>query len=119
MGAGLAGLSCTKYLEDNNITPVIFKKRHRVGERFPNMEAIIQLVHRPFKDPLLHINKTYNDCLTLRKYANTMDNEDFDKLVSFLNLPKVSNILSNTNIPAISMAAKAIRSTNFMRNNKN
>ncbi len=60
MGAGLAGLSCAKYLEDNNITPIIFEKRHRVGERFPNMEAIIQLVHRPFKDPLVYINKNYN-----------------------------------------------------------
>ncbi|HRS22041.1 MAG TPA: NAD(P)-binding protein, partial [Clostridia bacterium] len=60
MGAGLSGLSCAKYLEDHNIEPVIFEKRERVGERFPNMEAIIQMVHRPLKDPLIYINKKYN-----------------------------------------------------------
>jgi flavin-dependent dehydrogenase len=60
LGAGLSGLSCAKYLEDNNIEPVIFEKRERVGERFPNMEAIIQLVHRPLKDPVIYINKKYN-----------------------------------------------------------
>ncbi len=59
MGAGLSGLSCAKYLENNGIEPVIFEKRERVGERFPNMEVVVQLVHRPFKDPLVYINKRY------------------------------------------------------------
>lgn len=59
LGAGLSGLSCAKYLEDHNIEPVIFEKRHRVGERFPNMEAVMQLMHRPFKDPLIYLNKKY------------------------------------------------------------
>ncbi|MFZ5987541.1 MAG: NAD(P)-binding protein [Bacillota bacterium] len=60
LGAGLSGLACAKYLEDNNVVPVIFEKRHRVGERFPNMEAVIQLVHRPIRDPLIYVNKKYN-----------------------------------------------------------
>lgn len=59
LGAGLAGLACAKHLEDNNIEPVVFEKRHRVGERFPNMEAIMQLMYRPIKDPLIYMNKKY------------------------------------------------------------
>lgn len=59
LGAGLSGLACAKYLEANNIEPVIFERRHKVGERFPNMEAIMQLMHRPIKDPVLYINKKY------------------------------------------------------------
>ncbi len=60
LGAGLSGLSCAKYLEDNNIVPEIFEKRERVGERFPNMEAVMQIVHRPIKDPVIYLNKRYN-----------------------------------------------------------
>lgn len=59
LGAGLSGLACAKYLEDNNVEPVIFEKHHRVGERFPNMEAIMQLIYRPIKDPVIYINKKY------------------------------------------------------------
>ncbi len=59
LGAGLSGLACAKYLEDNNIKPDIFEKRHRVGERFTNMEAVIQMMYRPMKDPLVYINKKY------------------------------------------------------------
>jgi len=59
LGAGLSGLSCAKHLEDNNIKPVIFERRHRVGERFPNMEAVMQLMHRPIIDPVVYVNKKY------------------------------------------------------------
>lgn len=57
MGAGLAGLSCAKVLEQNGIQPDIFEKRHRVGERFANMEAILHAVHRPYADSLGWINR--------------------------------------------------------------
>lgn len=60
LGAGLSGLACAKYLEDNNIEPVIYERRHRVGERFPNMEAVMQLMYRPIKDPVIYLNKKYN-----------------------------------------------------------
>jgi flavin-dependent dehydrogenase len=56
MGAGFAGLACAIHLEQNGIYPDIFEKRHRVGERFPNMEAIMHLMHRPIKDSLVYIN---------------------------------------------------------------
>jgi digeranylgeranylglycerophospholipid reductase len=73
LGAGLAGLSCAKYLEDNNIKPVIFEKRHRVGERFPNMEVIMQPVHRQFKDPLIYINKKYRLSLVPAGVIHTLE----------------------------------------------
>lgn len=73
LGAGLSGLACAKYLEDHNITPVIFEKRHRVGERFPNMEAIMQLMYRPLKDPLLYINKKYRLNLVPAGVTHTLE----------------------------------------------
>lgn len=73
MGAGLSGLSCAKYLEDHGVTPQIFEKRHRVGERFPNMESVIQLVHRPFRDPLVYINKEYGMNLKPTALTHTIE----------------------------------------------
>ncbi len=73
LGAGLSGLSCAKYLENNNIEPEIFEKRERVGERFPNMEAVIQLVHRPIKDPVIYINKRYNINLVPAGLVHTIE----------------------------------------------
>jgi flavin-dependent dehydrogenase len=60
LGAGFAGLACARHLEQNGIYPDIFEKRHRVGERFPNMEAIMHLMHRPIKDSLVYINSLLN-----------------------------------------------------------
>ncbi|MCX7921518.1 MAG: NAD(P)-binding protein [Clostridia bacterium] len=59
MGAGLSGLACAKYLEDHGVSPVIFERRHRVGERFPNMEAVMQIMHRPMQDPFVYMSKKY------------------------------------------------------------
>ncbi len=59
LGAGLAGLSCAKYLENNGLYPTIFERRHKVGERFPNMEVISQALYRPIKDPVVFINKKF------------------------------------------------------------
>ncbi|MHB1393946.1 MAG: NAD(P)/FAD-dependent oxidoreductase [Clostridia bacterium] len=73
LGAGLSGLSCAKYLEDNNIEPFIFEKRERVGERFPNMEAVMQLVHRPIKDPVIYLNKKYNMNLMPAGLVHTLE----------------------------------------------
>lgn len=59
LGAGLAGLCCAHELERHGVQPDIFELRHRVGERFPNMEAIVHLVHRPLRDGLLHFAREY------------------------------------------------------------
>lgn len=73
MGAGLSGLACAKYLEDHGISPTIFEKRHKVGERFPNMEAIVQLMYRPIKDPLVYLNKKYNINLVPAGIMHTLE----------------------------------------------
>lgn len=51
LGAGLAGLACVFELERLGVDPVVFEKRHRVGERFPNVEIMPRaLHHRPRHD---------------------------------------------------------------------
>ena len=50
MGAGLSGLACAITLEKHDITPTIFEKRSRVGDRFVNGEAFLPLLNRPIND---------------------------------------------------------------------
>lgn len=58
LGAGLAGLACAYELERLGIRPVIFEKRHRVGERFPNVEIMPQILHhRPSRDIFLELRQ--------------------------------------------------------------
>lgn len=44
MGAGMSGLCCAITLERYGITPTIFEKRSRVGDRFINAEAKLKLI---------------------------------------------------------------------------
>ena len=60
-------------------------------------------------------NKHYDNSLILREYANTMDNDKFDKLISLLNLPLFSNLAANTNLPVLGIAAKAVQFMNFIK----
>lgn len=48
MGAGISGLACTLELERLGAAVTVFEKRHRVGERFPNMEAFLSIIDRAF-----------------------------------------------------------------------
>ncbi|MGB4302326.1 MAG: NAD(P)-binding protein, partial [Syntrophomonadaceae bacterium] len=73
LGAGFAGLACARHLEQNGIYPDIFEKRHRVGERFPNMEAIMHLMHRPIKDSLVYINDLLNVDLQPAAVVHTVE----------------------------------------------
>jgi hypothetical protein len=63
-------------------------------------------------------NKHYDNSLKLREYANTMDNDKFDKLVSLLNLPLISNLAANTNLPVLGIAAKAVQLRNVIKKNR-
>ncbi|MFZ5989629.1 MAG: FAD-dependent oxidoreductase [Bacillota bacterium] len=73
LGAGLAGLSCAIYLENNGIHPTIFERRHKVGERFPNMEAVMQLIYRPIKDPIIFINKKFGFNIMPNAITHTLE----------------------------------------------
>lgn len=50
MGAGLAGLACAHELRRYGIEPTIFEIRHRIGERFPNVETLAGMIQRPHND---------------------------------------------------------------------
>ncbi|WP_042356821.1 NAD(P)/FAD-dependent oxidoreductase [Bacillus rubiinfantis] len=50
MGAGLSGLACAITLEKNGITPKIFEKRSKVGDRFINGEVFLDIFSRPVHD---------------------------------------------------------------------
>lgn len=60
MGAGLSGLCCALTLERYGITPTIFEKRNRVGDRFVNGEAMFSILNRPTKDSLPEISEKYH-----------------------------------------------------------
>lgn len=58
LGAGLAGLACAHELERLGVIPDIYEKRHRVGERFPNVEVMPQFLHHnPGQDILRHFRR--------------------------------------------------------------
>ncbi|MBN3376534.1 hypothetical protein CF087_22175 [Clostridium botulinum] len=60
MGAGISGLSCAIILEQYGITPTIFEKRNRVGDRFINGEAMFNILNKPVKDCIHYIAENYH-----------------------------------------------------------
>ncbi|EPY6467933.1 NAD(P)/FAD-dependent oxidoreductase [Clostridium sporogenes] len=60
MGAGISGLSCAITLEQYGITPTIFEKRNRVGDRFINGEAMFNILNKPVKDSIHYIAENYH-----------------------------------------------------------
>ncbi len=61
MGAGVAGLACALELERHDIYPDIFEAGKQVGSRgFNHALGWINLMYRPVKDPMLHLEKKYN-----------------------------------------------------------
>jgi flavin-dependent dehydrogenase len=59
MGAGLSGLACAITLEKNGITPTIFEKRSRVGDRFVNGEVLLSIFLRPIHDCIETLSEKY------------------------------------------------------------
>lgn len=51
MGAGLSGLACAITLEQHGLEPVIFEKRSRPGDRFPNGEVMMPMLSNPILNP--------------------------------------------------------------------
>jgi len=60
MGAGLSGLCCAITLERHGITPIIFEKRNRVGDRLVNAEAMFSILNRPCKDWVPYIAEEHH-----------------------------------------------------------
>jgi flavin-dependent dehydrogenase len=59
MGAGLSGLACAITLEKNGITPTIFEKKDKVGDRFVNGEALLDIFTRPVQDCIASLSDDY------------------------------------------------------------
>lgn len=59
MGAGLSGLACAITLEKNGITPTIFEKGNKVGDRFVNGETLLDIFTRPVQDGIASLSDEY------------------------------------------------------------
>jgi flavin-dependent dehydrogenase len=59
MGAGLSGLACAITLEKNGITPTIFEKRNKVGDRFVNGEVLLDIFTRPVQDCIASLSDEF------------------------------------------------------------
>lgn len=60
IGAGLAGLACCHELERHGVDVEIFEIKDKVGESFPIVGALLNVIHRPIKDPLISLADNYN-----------------------------------------------------------
>lgn len=77
MGAGLSGLACAITLEKNGITPTIFEKRSRVGDRFVNGETLLNIFVRPVHDCIASLSDQYG--IYLRPTSNIQKMELISK----------------------------------------
>jgi len=59
MGAGLSGLTCAIMLEKYGVSPTIFEKRNKIGDRFVNAEALLPVLNRPINDDIAYLADTY------------------------------------------------------------
>lgn len=59
IGAGISGLACAHELERLGIQAEIFECKSKVGELFPHVAALLQIINRPVKDPLKFIKERY------------------------------------------------------------
>jgi flavin-dependent dehydrogenase len=59
MGAGLSGLACAITLEKYGISPTIFEKRSKVGDRFVNGEVLLDIFTRPVHDCIASLSDQY------------------------------------------------------------
>ncbi|UJF32528.1 NAD(P)-binding protein [Paenibacillus hexagrammi] len=59
MGAGLSGLACAITLEKHGITPSIFEKRSKIGDRFVNGEILLNIFTRPVHDGIASLSEKH------------------------------------------------------------
>lgn len=77
MGAGLSGLACAITLEKHGITPTIFEKRGKVGDRFVNGEVLLSIFSRPVHDCIASLSEDYG--IYLKPSSNIQKMELFSK----------------------------------------
>lgn len=77
MGAGLSGLACAMTLEKHGITPTLFEKRSRVGDRFVNGEVLLSILTRPVHDCIAALSEKYG--IYLQPTSNLQKMQIFSK----------------------------------------
>ncbi|WP_117170289.1 NAD(P)/FAD-dependent oxidoreductase [Paraliobacillus sediminis] len=77
MGAGLSGLACAITLEKNGVTPTIYEKRSKVGDRFVNGEVLLSIFSRPVHDSIASLSEEYG--IFLKPTSNIQKMEIFSK----------------------------------------
>ena len=64
IGAGLAGLSCAHELEKHGISPIIYERNSYIGEQYPHVGAILNVLARPIGEPMKYFNNKLGIDLT-------------------------------------------------------
>lgn len=59
MGAGLAGLSCTALLEQYGLFPDVYEAQYKIAARFPNTEAIMNVLDFPVQASFTYLENKY------------------------------------------------------------
>ncbi len=77
MGAGLSGLACAITLEKNGITPTIYEKRSKVGDRFVNGEILLSILIRPVYDSIATLSEEFG--IYLKPTSNIQEMVLFSK----------------------------------------
>ncbi|MEG6523147.1 NAD(P)/FAD-dependent oxidoreductase [Desulfotomaculum sp. 1211_IL3151] len=87
IGAGVSGLACAHELEHHGIYPDIFEERPRVGEPFPHVAGLLQLMNRPVPNQLYWLKKDYHiDIHPLNTWKKlTMNSPNAKKVVKSRN----------------------------------
>ncbi|HCC08248.1 MAG TPA: dehydrogenase [Clostridiales bacterium] len=60
IGAGVAGLACAHELEKHNISPVIYEQNAYIGEQYPHVGAMLELIDRPVVDVIIYIKNEFD-----------------------------------------------------------
>lgn len=119
MGAGLSGLACALTLEKYGITPTIFEKRNRVGDRFVNGETLMSIFTRPSHDCIATLADQYG--IFLHPTSNIQKMMIFSKHESAVITTEVgfTNIRGRHENSFESQLAKQVQSTIHFNSEKN
>lgn len=72
IGAGIAGLCCAHELERHGIAPVIYERYSFIGEPYPHVTAILNIVHRSVKDAVRYFKSLNIDLKPLSVVNNAV-----------------------------------------------
>lgn len=72
IGAGISGLACAGELEKHGISPVIYEKKSFIGDAYPPVSAILEIIHRPVRDALKYFRDKFDIDIKPLNTVNTI-----------------------------------------------